>query len=101
MPLSDDVDLASLADRTHGYTGADLEDLVRRAGLEALRNDLNAVTVTAAFFEESLKQTRASVTVEMEKEYSELAETLKSESPRGPKRIGFAVDSEGYAERIQ
>jgi transitional endoplasmic reticulum ATPase len=31
-----------LADRTRGYTGADLEDLVRRAGLQALRDDLEA-----------------------------------------------------------
>ena len=37
MPLADDVDLASLAARTERFTGADLEDLVRRAGLAALR----------------------------------------------------------------
>jgi transitional endoplasmic reticulum ATPase len=44
-------------------------------------------------FEEALKETRASVTEDMEREYRELAETLKSESPRGRrKQIGFAVD---------
>ena len=91
MPLADDVDLEYYAEKTHGYTGADLEDLVRRAGLEALRKDLNAQTVTAAFFEEAFKDTRASVTDEMEREYRELAQTLKSESPRGNKRIGFSV----------
>ena len=37
MPLADDVDLESLAKRTDRFTGADLEDLVRRAGLTALR----------------------------------------------------------------
>jgi transitional endoplasmic reticulum ATPase len=91
MPLDPAIDLEQLADRTNGYTGADLGDLVRRAGLEALRANLDAVTVTAANFEEALHDTRASVTEEMEKEYSELADTLKSESPRGPKRIGFSV----------
>ena len=37
MPLARDVDLESLAQRTERFTGADLEDLVRRAGLTALR----------------------------------------------------------------
>src|SRR5690606_6162462 len=37
MPLADDVDVRLLAERTSGYTGADLEDLTRRAGLNALR----------------------------------------------------------------
>jgi transitional endoplasmic reticulum ATPase len=91
MPLGDDVDLESLADRTNGYTGADLEDLVRRAGMQALRADLQADVVPMHFFDEAITQTRASVTEEMEREYRELARTLKSESPRGPKRIGFSV----------
>jgi transitional endoplasmic reticulum ATPase len=45
MPTSDDVDLESLANRTQGYTGADLEDLVRRAGLMALREDVESTIV--------------------------------------------------------
>ena len=36
MPLGEDVDLAKLAAETERFTGADLEDLVRRAGLAAL-----------------------------------------------------------------
>ncbi|MBW3627807.1 MAG: CDC48 family AAA ATPase [Gemmatimonadetes bacterium] len=90
MPLGEDVDLQRLADSTRGYTGADLEDLVRRAGLQALRADLNASVVPMRFFEESLRETRASVTPEMEREYEELAESLKRESPRG-RAIGFQV----------
>ena len=91
MPVGDDVDLDSLADRTQGYTGADLEDLVRRAGLMALREDVESTVVPMRMFESALKETRASVTPEMELEYEELYKTLKSESPRGPKRIGFSV----------
>jgi transitional endoplasmic reticulum ATPase len=94
MPLGDDVDTDALADRTDGYSGADLEDLVRRAGLHALRSRLDIETVDMRFFEQALKETRASVTEEMDREYRELAATLKSESPRGRKRIGFAVASE-------
>ena len=88
MPLGEDVDLDHLAEVTSGYTGADLEDLTRRAGMIALRSDLQATEVPMRFFEEALKETRASVTPEMEKEYEQLAESLKRESPRG-RVIGF------------
>jgi transitional endoplasmic reticulum ATPase len=90
MPLGDDVDLEALVERTDGYTGADLEDLVRRAGLQALRDDLEVQEVPMRYFEEALKETRASVTPELEREYRDLARSLKQESPRGS-RIGFEV----------
>jgi transitional endoplasmic reticulum ATPase len=88
MPLAEDVQLELLADRTHGYTGADLEDLTRRAGLNALRENMEAKIVSMRFFEAALKETRASVTPEMEREYEQIAEELKRESPQG-RRIGF------------
>ena len=69
MPLADDVDLESLAKRAERFTGADLEDLVRRAGLTALRRGLDAAKVTMADFEVALTETRASVTPEMLEEY--------------------------------
>ncbi len=37
MPLAEDVDLDKLADLTHGYTGADIEALVKEAALRAVR----------------------------------------------------------------
>jgi transitional endoplasmic reticulum ATPase len=92
MPLGDDVDLGSIAERSDGYTGADLEDIVRRAGLQALRDDLATERVTMSYFEEALKETRASVTPEMDREYRELVRTLKQQSPHGGKRIGFAIE---------
>jgi len=55
MPLGSDVSLESLADRTQGYTGADLEDLTRRAGLQALQEDSNAEKVPMRVFEVALK----------------------------------------------
>ena len=98
MPLGDDVDINVLVDRTAGYTGADLEDLVRRAGLQALRENVDAPTVPMRLFESALKETHPSVTAEMEMEYQELYRTLKSESPRGPKRIGFSVEERMAAD---
>jgi len=93
MPLADDVDLDELAARTERYTGADLEDLVRRAGLIALRESMSADTVTAAHFERALKETRASVTPEMEREYEQMLGTLKQERPRR-QPIGFVRQRE-------
>jgi transitional endoplasmic reticulum ATPase len=46
MPLAADVDLDDMAARSERFTGADLEDLVRRAGLFALRDSLGATQVT-------------------------------------------------------
>jgi transitional endoplasmic reticulum ATPase len=88
MPLAADVDLDDLADRTDRFTGADLEDLVRRAGLFALRESLGAQTVTAEHFERSLKETRASVTPEMEAEYAQIQSKLKQDAA-SPTGIGF------------
>jgi transitional endoplasmic reticulum ATPase len=91
MPLADDVDLDSLAERTSGYTGADLENLVRKAGLESLRaGGTGAQEVTAEAFERGFKTSRPSVTSETEEEYRKIAEELKQERPeRG--RIGFTA----------
>ncbi|AYJ87923.1 AAA family ATPase [Sphingomonas paeninsulae] len=88
MPLDKDVDLAALAERTNRFTGADLEDLTRRAGLAALRGSLKAKTVTMANFETALIDTRASVTPEMEADYARMSDTLKVNAMT-PQGIGF------------
>jgi transitional endoplasmic reticulum ATPase len=80
MPLTDDVDLDSLAARTERFTGADLEDLVRRAGLFALRGAMDASLVSAADFERALEETRASVTEETEREYEQIKSKLKQDA---------------------
>ena len=90
MPLTEDVDLDSLAARTERFTGADLEDLVRRAGLTALRRGLDADKVTMADFEAAMDETRASVTPEMAEEYHRIQKTLKSDAVR-PDGIGFVL----------
>jgi transitional endoplasmic reticulum ATPase len=91
MPLADDVDLESLARRTDRFTGADLEDLVRRAGLTALRRGLDTGKVSMADFEAALGETRASVTPEMLEEYERIQDTLKSEATRPLGGIGFVL----------
>jgi transitional endoplasmic reticulum ATPase len=88
MPLAEDVDLDRMAARTERFTGADLEDLVRRAGLFALRGSLEATRVTANDFEMALEETRASVTPEMEKDYEKIQDSLKQDA-MGSGSIGF------------
>lgn len=80
MPLAEDVDLTAIADQTERFTGADLEDVVRRAGLVALRESLQNSTVTMAHFEEALKESRATVTPEMEQEYAAMSGRLKQQA---------------------
>jgi transitional endoplasmic reticulum ATPase len=78
MPLAKDVDLAKVAKETDRFTGADLEDVVRRAGLIAIRRAGEKVeSVTAADFIEALKDARASVTPRMQEEYAKVKGELK------------------------
>ncbi|MBY3297788.1 CDC48 family AAA ATPase [Rhizobium laguerreae] len=88
MPLAADVDLDDLAARTERFTGADLEDLTRRAGLIALRQSIDAEIVTSANFAKALEEVRPSVTPEVEREYEEMLRTLRQENPQRM-QIGF------------
>jgi len=88
MPLADDVDLADLAAKTARFTGADLEDLTRRAGLIALRGSMNATVVTNEDFAKAMQEVRPSVTPEVERDYEQMLQTLRQESPQRT-QIGF------------
>ncbi|MEM4707454.1 MAG: CDC48 family AAA ATPase, partial [Candidatus Anstonellales archaeon] len=58
MPLDRSVDLAELAKITEGYTGADIENLVREAGMMAIRT--NSKNVSMKMFMEAMKEIRPS-----------------------------------------
>lgn len=76
--LHDDVDLHTIADKTHGYVGADLKSLTMKAAIGTIRRcavgivDLNAEDISAEFmdslrvtmydFNEALKVTGTSIT---------------------------------------
>jgi transitional endoplasmic reticulum ATPase len=61
MPLADDVDLKRLIQETEGYVGADIESLVREAGMIALREDIESDKVAMVHFEKAMKKVRPSV----------------------------------------
>jgi transitional endoplasmic reticulum ATPase len=89
MPLAADVDLDRIAERTDRFTGADLGDVVRRAGLVALRRSTASSEVTMADFEEALTESRASVTPETERDYEQMSARLKQDAT-AIQPIGFA-----------
>ncbi|BFI75885.1 ATPase AAA [Sulfurisphaera ohwakuensis] len=63
VPLSKEVDLEKIAERTHGFVGADLEALVREAVLSAYHRcngNLECMQVTMSDFDEALKNVEPS-----------------------------------------
>jgi transitional endoplasmic reticulum ATPase len=69
--------VSSLASQTEGYVGADLEAVVREAGLIALRRDIESVEVLADDFEQALLVVKPSVTEEVSKKYQTIESELK------------------------
>ena len=75
MPLTQDVNLDSIAKITHGFVGADLESVCREAAMRSLRNvlpeinleeskipieTLNKIKITSQDFENALKEVQPS-----------------------------------------
>jgi transitional endoplasmic reticulum ATPase len=86
MALDQDVDLNKLVDITERLTGADIAGVCMKAGLYALRENLEAQRVTMEHFFRAVKEATPSVTPEMEREYEKLARQVKQEAVR----IGFS-----------
>jgi transitional endoplasmic reticulum ATPase len=83
MPLAKDVSIDELAEKTEGFSGADIEALCREAALNALRRDINAKEVTKEDFEKALKVVSPSVSKEMNKYYEKLlADRKKTEKKK-------------------
>ena len=78
VPLASDVDLEKLADMTNGFTGADLEALVREAVMLALREKLEAREVSMKYFLEALKVIKPSLSEDVMEKYQSIEKTLRS-----------------------
>ena len=96
IPLADDIDLSAYAERTHGFVGADLENLLRESVMRAIRRlrpetdgdadvvdpadgdvfdaiDADDATVTAADVESALRTTEPSALREVFVEVPEVS----------------------------
>ncbi len=76
MPLKG-VNLEKLSGDLDGYSGADIEAVVREAALEAMRENINAKEITTKHFEHSLKKIKPSITEGLVKKYQKAAEEMK------------------------
>jgi len=79
MPLAKNISLSELAKKTDGYTGADIEAVIREAGMLALRENIESKQVMKKHFDEALKKIRPSVTKNAIEVYKKIEENfLKS-----------------------
>ncbi|HSU73209.1 MAG TPA: CDC48 family AAA ATPase [Candidatus Binatia bacterium] len=74
MPLTKDVKLEELAERTEGYVGADIESVCRESAIMALRENMSAKEIRKEHLDTALKKVRPSVTKDIEKMYRDLQE---------------------------
>jgi transitional endoplasmic reticulum ATPase len=73
MPLADDVKLDQLASATEGFSGADIQNVCRKAVLAVLRRDLEASRVSMSHFQEAIASTKPSITQETLEQFTQFA----------------------------
>ncbi|ESP89084.1 CDC48 family AAA ATPase [Candidatus Halobonum tyrrellensis] len=93
-PLADGVDIDSLARRSEGYVGADIEAVCREASMNASREFIESVTpediddsignvrVTMEHFEQALDSVHPSVTDETKERYEEIEQRFQNREAR-------------------
>jgi len=77
MPLADDVSLKHIAQITEGYSGADLENLCREAGMQAIREKMEELEeVENKHFEFALSKIKSTLPTEVIQRYEALAKEI-------------------------
>ena len=80
MPMDSAVNLESVARKMDGYSGADIDSVVREAGFNALRRDPEADLVISADFETALKEIAPSITPAMVNWYENTQQRFREQS---------------------
>ncbi|MFH1294891.1 MAG: AAA family ATPase, partial [Candidatus Aenigmatarchaeota archaeon] len=79
MPVEKDINIKKLAEKTEGYTGADLEALIREAGMTALRRTkMKGKTVSKKDFDAALTKIRPSLNAKVMEFYNKVDEILRA-----------------------
>ncbi len=78
MPLYKDVTLEKIAELTEGFSGADIANLIREAGMAAIRSEETVSTVAFKHFKEALEKIKPSITPEMIKAYEEMTSSMST-----------------------
>ncbi|MBN2095382.1 MAG: CDC48 family AAA ATPase [Candidatus Aenigmarchaeota archaeon] len=82
VPLDKDVNLEDIAEKANGYSGADLEALVREAAILVLRDSIkdnkDVKKVSKKEFEKVMKTVRPSVPEKLSKWYEDFEKTIKT-----------------------
>ena len=86
MPLAKDVSLDELAERTTGFSGADIEAMCREAAMIALRSDISAKEVKKVHFEKAMSEARGSLTDEVVKYYKKVKDEMSSSIAKKDKK---------------
>ncbi len=82
VPLAKDIDLKEIAKITAGHSGADLEQLIREAALDAIEeSDFKTVKVKNKNFEKILKKLKPSIDKKSEQSYKEFKEHVVEYNP--------------------
>lgn len=79
MPISEDIELKSLAQMTHGFAGADVESLVKEAAMRALRRYLPKIDLDEPLPREVLEK--------MEVKEKDFLQALKEVEPSSLREI--------------
>jgi transitional endoplasmic reticulum ATPase len=77
MSLDENVNPEEIIDRMTGYSGADIDSLVREAGMNALRRNPESDTVGLEDFDFALSEMMPSITPEMETWYMGVSKRFK------------------------
>jgi transitional endoplasmic reticulum ATPase len=76
MPLKG-VNLKDVAEKTDGFSGADLEALVREAAMDAMRENMGAKEVRPKHFDAALKNAQPSLSKDVQNHYEKFIERQK------------------------
>jgi transitional endoplasmic reticulum ATPase len=77
MPLAESVSLEIIAQNTEGYSGADLENVCREAGMQAIREKLNDLKeIELKHFDYALRKIKSTLPKEVIERYENMAKQI-------------------------